>query len=151
MRLTLQPNREISLFDKYRLKIPQKLKWLEDGLSGKRVLFITDWKETFVVSFEEGGELMDMKPESAGEMPAISFQCCKDGKYIHQRRTDSQYCTNFGSYAFFHIELEDDDGKTLYLPGQITANPGYKWTDGVEPVLIKLLEGISVICGKECG
>lgn len=150
MTMALQPNREISLFDKYRLSIPQKLKWLKDGLPGKRVLFITDRKETFVVSFDEGMELMDMNPEPAGGVPMVSFRYSENGKYIHLRRADRTACPESGNYAFFHIELEDGDGNTLYLPGQMTANSGYEWAEGVEPVLIKLLEGIAV-CGKERG
>jgi len=78
---------------------------------------------------------------------AVSHQCCTDGKYIHQRRSNSatERC------AFFHIELEDDDGKTLYLSGQIVVTEKYQWSDGVEPVLMKLLDGIAVCKTKGGG
>ena len=36
------------------------------------------------------------------------------------------------------------------LPGQIVVEKGYMWSDGVEPVLMELLEGISV-CSMEKG
>ena len=49
--MTLQLNREIRLFDSFGLVIPPKLKYHTDGLPGHRVLFITDAKETFNVSF----------------------------------------------------------------------------------------------------
>lgn len=49
------------------------------------------------------------------------------------------------------MELEDDDGKTLYLSGQIVVTEKYQWSDGVEPVLMKLLEGIAVCKTKGGG
>ena len=147
MTKTLQSNREIRLFDSFSLVIPPKLKYHTDGLPGHRVLFITDSKETFNVSFEEGMQMRDMLDVSKDSANAVSHQCCTDGKYIHQRRSNSvtERC------AFFHIELEDNDGKTLYLSGQIVVTDKYQWSDGVEPVLMKLLEGIAVCKTKGGG
>ena len=147
MTKILQSNREIRLFDSFSLVIPPKLKYHTDGLFGHRVLFITDAKETFNVSFEEGMQMRDMLSLSNDSANAVSHQCCKGGKYIHQRRSNSatERC------AFFHIELEDDDGKTLYLYGQIVVTEKYQWSDGVEPVLMKLLEGIAVCKTKGSG
>lgn len=142
--MTMKTNKTISLFDKYSLVIPPTLKWHEDGPPGKRVLFLMDSAESFIISFEEGMKMMDMTPNHPEESPMVSFQCCKDGKYIHQRRTDPKYRQGIGSFAFFHIELDDDNGGTRYLPGQMTAKAGYQWTDGVEPLLMELLEGIAV-------
>jgi hypothetical protein len=128
------------LFDSFSLIIPPKLKYHTDGSPGHRVLFITDAKESINVSFEEGMQMRDMLAVSKESANAVSHQCCKDGKYIHQRRGSgaTERC------AFFHIELEDDDGKTLYLSGQLVVEKGYQWADGVEPVLMNLLEGITV-------
>ena len=147
MTKTLQSNREIRLFDSFSLVIPPKLKYHTDGLPGHRVLFITDAKETFNVSFEEGMQKQDSSTDSKANAKTVSYQCCKDGKYIHQRRSNSatERC------AFFHMELEDDDGKTLYLSGQIVVTEKYQWSDGVEPVLMKLLDGIAVCKTKGCG
>ena len=144
MTLSLQKNKTVRLFDTYSLTIPSKLKYHADGLPGKRVLFLTDSAETFIISFEEGMKMMDMMPDHPEESPKVSFQCCKDGKYIHQRRTDPKYRQGIGSFAFFHIELDDDNGGTRYLPGQMTAKAGYQWAEGVEPVLLDLLDGIAV-------
>lgn len=144
MTLTLEPKKTISLFDKYSLVIPPTLKWHEDGPPGKRVLFLTDSAESFIISFEEGMKMMDMMPNHPEESPMVSFQCCKDGKRIHQIRSDPQKRKGIGNYAFFHIELEDDDGSTLYLPGLMTAKAEYQWSDGVEPVLLDILNGIAV-------
>ena len=145
--MTLQLNREIRLFDSFSLVIPPKLRYHTDGLPGHRVLFITDAKENFVVSCEEGMQMCDMLDARKETANAVIHQGCKDGKYIHQRRSNSaiERC------AFFHIELEDDDGKTLYLSGQIVVTEKYQWSDGVEPVLMKLLEGIAVCKTKGGG
>jgi len=134
----------VLLFDRFRLDIPPKLKYYEDGAPGKRVVFITDRSEKFIVTFEEGMRMMDMNPGSHDGKPAVSFQCFKFGKYIHQRRIDSTKSNEAGGYAFFHIEVEDANGETLYLPGQMTAKPGYVWSDGVEPVLMQLMEGVTL-------
>ena len=83
---------------------------------------------------------MDMLPETDGEQ-TVRFQCCQDEKYIHVRRRSEEPIP----CAFFHIELEDDDGKAYSLPGQMVVFNDYRWTDGIEPVLMKLLEGISLI------
>lgn len=144
---TMQPNKSVSLFERFRLVIPPKLKCHADGHSGRRVLFIMDHRETFMVSFEEGMPMRDMLANSKANAPTVSYQCRRDGKYIHQRRSSSatERC------AFFHIELEDNDGKTLYLSGQIVVTEKYQWSDGVEPVLMKLLEGIAVCKTKGGG
>lgn len=144
MTLTLEPKKTVCLFDKYSLVIPPELKWWPDGLPGKRVLFITDPQEIFTISFEEGMRLMDTVPDHPDVTPTLSFQCSKDGKRIHQIRSDPQKRKGIGNYAFFHIELEDDDGSTLYLPGLMTAKAEYQWSDGVEPVLLDILNGVAV-------
>ena len=140
MITTMQPNKSISLFERFRLVIPPKLKCHADGHPGHRVLFIMNHRGNFMVSFEEGMPMRDMLANSKANAPTVSYQCCRDGKSIHQRRGDSpaQRC------AFFHIELEDDEGTTVYLPGQIVVSEGYSWSDGVEPVLLELLDGITL-------
>ena len=145
--MLLKQKEVVNLFDRFSLVIPPKLKYHTDGLPGHRVLFITDAKETFNVSFEEGMQTQDSSTDSKANAKTVSYQCCKDGKYIHQQRSNStaERC------AFFHIELEDNDGKTLYLSGQIVVTDKYQWSDGVEPVLMKLLEGIAVCKTKGGG
>ena len=107
----------VSFFDKYSLVIPPKLIWHQDGIPGQRVFFISDKKETVVVSFEEGMKPVDMTPDTDKSVPTVSYQCCKDGKYIHQKRNTAGNM----AYSYFHIELEDDDGKTYSLPGQMVV------------------------------
>lgn len=140
--------KEVNLFDRFSLVVPPKLKWHQDGIPGQRVLFIYDQKESFTVSFEEGMQIRDMLPPDQQEVkPSVSFQYCKDDKYIHLRRSGKKN----DRFAFFHIELEDDEGSTLYLPGQIVVFCDYKWSEGVEPVLIDVLNGIAVCKTKGGG
>ena len=146
--MILKQKEEVSLFDKFNLVVPPKLKWHQDGVPGQRVLFISDRKETFSVSFEEGMQIRDMLPPDQQEAKAsVSFQYCKDDKYIHLRRSGEKD----DKVAFFHIELEDEDGSTLYLPGQMVVFCDYKWSDEVEPVLIDIMNGFSVCKTKGGG
>lgn len=149
--MTMKQSKTISLFDKYSLVIPPELDCYEDGPLGRRVVFLSDPEKTFTISFEEGMKMLDMAADHPEEKPLVRFQCYKDGKYIHQRRVDPKYRQGIGSFAFFHIELDDDDGSTLYVPGQMVAKAGFQWTDGVEPILLDLMNGIAVCKTKGGG
>lgn len=130
----------VDVFDKYRFTLPPGLKWHRDGQAGSRVLFITDSKERFIVSFEEEMQTMNMPDDSSAETATVCFQHCRDGKYIHLKRNSVGRI----SHAFFYIELQDDDGTRLHLSGQMVVTPDYQWSDGIEPVLMQLLEGVSL-------
>lgn len=134
----LQSNRNISLFDKYTLVIPKGLKYHLDGMPGKRVLFITDKKESFNLSFEEGMPLMDLIPANSDSELMITFQACEDKKYIHLKRSKNS------RVAFFHIKIEDDDGKTSFLPGQMIVKENYSWNDGIEPIIVDIVKTIVI-------
>ena len=140
--MTLKKKQTVHLFDAFRLDIPLRLNYHANGLPGRRVVFISDPKETFTVSFEEGMKLMDMTDDPERDGITVSVQCRRDGKYLHLKRCDNVPC------AFFHIELEDPEGNVLYLPGQIVVSPGYKWSDGIEPVLLELLSSIQLSKAK---
>ena len=129
----------VNMFDEYCLRIPPKLKGYQDGPPGRRVMFITDQKENFNISFEEGMKPMDTISEGEGSS-IVSYQYRQEGKYIHlQRRSESPI-----RYAFFHFELEDENGTAHVLPGQMVISTDYAWSDSVEPVLMDLLSGITV-------
>ncbi len=146
--MILKQKEVVRLFDKFSLVVPPKLKWHQDGIPGQRILFISDRKETFSVSFEEGMQIRDMLPPDQQETKSsVSFQYCKDDKYIHLRRSGEKN----DKVAFFHIELEDEDGSTLYLPGQMVVYCEHKWSDEVEPVLIDIMNGFSVCKTKGGG
>lgn len=131
-----QATQTLSLFDRFSLVIPTELKCHQDGSDGRRVLFLTNRTRSFVISFEEGMQLLDMLPTQSN---TLCFQCCKDGKYLHLRRDVTD------NHAFFHLELENAEGGTVYLPGQMTVSTGYQWSDGIEPILLELLEGITLL------
>lgn len=146
--MILKQKEVVNLFDRFSLVVPPKLKWHQDGIPGQRVLFVSDRKEIFVVSFEEGMQMRDMLPPDQQETKSsVSLQYCKDDKYIHLRRSGEKD----DKVAFFHIELEDEDGSTLYLPGQMVVFCDYKWSDEVEPVLIDIMNGFSVCKTKGGG
>ena len=136
--MMLQSNRNVSLFDKYTLVIPKGLKYHLDGMPGQRVLFITDKKESFNLSFEEGMPLMDLIPANSDGELMITFQAFEDKKYIHLKRSKNS------RVAFFHIKIEDDDGKTLCLPGQMIVKENYSWNDGIEPIIVDIVKTIVI-------
>ncbi len=136
----------IRLFDKWRLAVPDKLETYQDGPLGKRVVFITDVKERFCISFEEDMPMMDMLLQTQRNGPSASFQYCKNGKYIHLRRGSEGRVP----CAFFHMELEDSNGAILSLPGQMVVSPEYRWSDSIEPVLLDLLENLSAEGEEGC-
>ena len=135
----------ISLFDRYSLIIPPELKHRMDGPPGKRVVFITDAEEHVLISFEENMACMDLTGASRDSMgKRIESEHQSKDRYIHQLRTDPATRPGIGNYAFFHMEMPDETGELHILPGQMTAPCGYAWSDGVEPVLIDLMNGLTV-------
>ena len=44
----------INIFDKYRMVVPEGLKWHSSDNPGPRSVFITDQAESFTITFEEG-------------------------------------------------------------------------------------------------
>lgn len=140
----------VNVFDRYRLHIPSELEYFEDGPPGKRVLFITDKTNRFLISFEEGMKLIDLLPDRRDDASKIRYSYRTEGKYVHQKRTIPVYREGIGNFAFFHFELEGDDGKMWYLPGQMTAPSGYEWAESVEPILMELLGGIAA-CQEKGG
>ena len=139
--MIFQKNKTIELFDKFLLTIPTKLKHHQDELSDTEALFITDRFESFVISFEEG--MADMtKPEKDEDAKNI-LEYQEDGKYIRFCRSLPEIPNNTGGHAFFSIELECH-GEKIQLNGQMTAKPGYKWSDNIEPILITILRGVRV-------
>ena len=138
--MALHEEKVIRLFDRYILTIPAQMNCHEDGISGRRVLFLSDAQESFNVSFEEDMELMNMLPGLWENVPSVTYEYRKGNTYIHQRRKNSGRAV----CAFFHIELRDPDGRILFLPGQMVVDSSYKWSDGIEPVLMGLMDGITV-------
>jgi hypothetical protein len=99
-----------------------------------------DCEESFDISFEEDMECMDLTAGGLDRERTVCFEYRSGDQYIHQRRIDRRSA----SFAFFYIELKDSKGKTVCLPGQMIADQNYMWSEDVEPILIKLLDGISI-------
>ena len=111
---------------------------------GQRSLFLADRDESFVITFEEGMECLDLKASSCEQISYAEFEYVTVGKYIHQIRDTEANDRKGANTSFFHIELVDSKGEKLFLPGQITVAKGYEWTCGVEPVLLEILAGITL-------
>jgi len=121
--------------------LPQYHYWL-DGRPGSRCLFISNEKQTFVMSFEEGMRCIDLVEGHGDEKDFLRFETRKGEIYLHERRTKAK--SNGSNYSFFHFEIPDTEGITHYLPGQINVRPEYYWSNGPDPVLLALLEGIAL-------
>jgi len=139
--MIFQKNKTIELFDKFLLTIPTKLKHHKDELSDTEALFITDCFESFVISFEEG--MADMTKPEKDEDAKNTLEYQEDGKYIRFCRSVPEVPNSTGGHAFFSIELECH-GEKIQLNGQMTAKPGYKWSDNIEPTLITILQGVRI-------
>jgi len=131
---------EISFFDKYRLILPSKFKWQQEPTPGKRVLFIHDPNETFIITFDEGMNPEDMKGNLRNNNSVVCYQYSKNGKSIELKRNTSGNM----ACARFNINIQRSDGSMACLPGQMVITGNYKWSDGIEPILVRLLENISV-------
>ena len=93
----------------------------------------------FLISFEENMACMDLTGASRDSVSKrIESEHQSKDRYIHQLRTDPATRPGIGNYAFFHMEMPDETGELHILPC------GYAWSDGVEPVLIDLMNGLTV-------
>ena len=126
-------------FDVLRFSIMPRLNYWMDGSPGKRTLFIADDEETVVISFEEGMHCLDLTNRGAGH----SVEYRHGLRYLHQTRA-----MNARDCIFFHMEIADQAGVIHYLPGQMLIRAGQPWEQGVEPILIEVLNSI-MIAGAE--
>lgn len=121
--------------------LPQYHYWL-DGRPGSRCLFVSNEDRTLVLSFEEGMKCLDLVESRHGEETFLCFESKRGEVYLHERRTKAR--PTGGNYAFFHFEIPDAQGTVHCLPGQINVRPEYRWSQGPEPILLDLLEGITL-------
>jgi len=130
---------KINIFNRYSVVVPNGLKDCKGVNLNTETLSLTDEKQSFVIYFEDGMNLLDMNYETEESSPSVNIQCCKYGKYINMRRKEK------GDYGYFHFELDAEDGSVWYLPGKMTVAPGYEWSENIEPVLMELLRDIEII------
>ena len=134
-RATLRP------FDVLRFSFVPRLHYWMDGKPGKRTLFIEDEEETVVISFEEGMRCLDMVNRDEDHC----FEYRRGLRYLHQARVVNPDRANASCCSFFHMEITDHAGAIHYLPGQMLVRAGRPWADGVEPVLIEILNSITIV------
>lgn len=89
-------------------------------------------------------------PSEAHVVRYIPAEYRSGERYIHHIRSDPETRPGIGNYAFFHMEIPDETGELHILPGEMTAPCGYTWSDGVEPILIDLMNGLTV-CNPKGG
>lgn len=139
------------IFDGFRFPRLPSLFYFADGNPGRRCLFISDESTGVKISFEEGMGCMDETvPSESCIVKHIPSEYRDGDRYLHQIRTDPQTRPGAGNYAFFHMEIPDENGEIHIIPGQMTAPYGYLWSDGAEPILIDMMNGMTVCNTKDC-
>jgi len=131
----------LQLFDTLRFSILPRLNYWMDGKPGKRTLFIADEEESVVISFEEGSRCLDLANTDVDH--CYEYRC--GSRYLHQARAANKERANARGCIFFHMEITDHAGATHCLPGQMLAPPGYPWAEGVESILIQILNSITIV------
>ena len=128
------------LFDIVPLRLVPRMNYWSDGEHGRRVLFITDEKETFTISFEEGIEYPDYC-----QLPG--YICAEQQKgcfRLRQCRGEQRELLN--NVCVFQIEWTDQNGIVHIQPGQMVTGFDYIWADGVEPVLLSFVASLQEPC-----
>ena len=126
-------------FDSLRFPIVPRLNYWMDGWPGKRTLFIEDEEETMLISFEEDMRCLDLL-----DLDKCSCAEYRQGRsYLHLKRAPR-------GCAYFHMEIPDETGELWHLSGQMIVSEKYVWAKGVEPILIEILNGITLVKKETC-
>lgn len=150
--MLIEQDGKVGLFDEFNLCYPAELEVHKDGTSPTQVLFLAANDGSFCISFEEGMTCMDLRESSDFPTSArIHSEHRSGGKYIHQLRTDPNSRPGIGNFAFFHMEIPDETGKVHTLSGQMVSSADHRWSEGVEPILLDILDGIAVCKTKGGG
>jgi len=116
------------------------LQYWKDGDIGRRVLFITDERETFTVTFEEGMTCLDQR-----QLPGYIYAEHRSGNvYLHQCRGDR--ACRLDNVCFFRLEWTDNSGVVHVQPGQMVSGKDFPWASGVEPVLLSIVTSLQSPC-----
>ena len=92
-----------------------------------------------LISFEEGMRCLDLL-----DIEKCTCAEYRQGQsYLHLKRTPRR-C------AYFHMEIPDEAGEIWCLPGQMIARESYVWAKGVEPILVEILNSITLEKKKPC-
>ena len=140
-----QPNEPVCddksyLFDSVCFSLLPRLCYWMDGPRGKRTMFIEDENKTITISIEEEGRCLDLSSNTHEHC----FEYQQGSRYLHQVRHTAAAHRALGSFAFFHMAITDQTGNVYRLPGQMLVNSEYKWAEDVEPLLVNLLNSITI-------
>ena len=103
-------------------------------------MFIEDENKTITISIEEEGRCLDLSSNTHEHC----FEYQQGSRYLHQVRHTAAAHRALGSFAFFHMAITDQTGNVYRLPGQMLVNSEYKWAEDVEPLLVNLLNSITI-------
>ena len=137
----MQNGQEWLAFNGFIFPVLPRFSYKTDGRAGERVLFITDEEETCLISFEQGMHCLDLQKKACGRR-TVYREYRQDGRYLHQRTVFAQDGTDFQDIVFFHMELTDENGQVHTCPGQMFLSPEKTAQEGVEPLLLQLLNGM---------
>ena len=128
------------LFDTVTLRLVPHMNYWSAGERGKRVLFISDEKETFTIAFEEGAEYRDYR-----QFPGHICAEQRNGNFylIQCRGIQKETLPNV---CVFQIEWTDQNGIVHIQPGQMVTDFDYIWSAGVEPVLLSFMASLQEPC-----
>lgn len=140
---------EMCVFNGFQLPLFPEMEYLLDGENGMKVLFISD--EQCSINFEQGMNCIDLSCNMETHRRTSYSEYRKDDRYLHQCKVFAQDGTVFKDIVYFHMELTDTDGTVHICPGQMFVSPALRQSDGVEPLLLQLLNGTSVYKAKGGG
>lgn len=141
---------ELCIFNGFSFPLLPGMGYFMDGPPGKRVLFIADECEDILITFEQGMKHLDISFQREARTPIYS-EYRMDNKYLHQRKPLSTDEKVLKDWIGFRMEITEDDGTVHTCPGQLSLSSKYRQMDGVEPILIKLLNGFAVYNTKGGG
>ena len=74
----------------------------------------------------------------------------QNNKYLHQLKLVSNEDNKMHNFVYFRMEVTDEDGTVYTCPGQMFMGPAFKQSSGVEPILLELIDGLSIYHMKDC-
>ena len=146
----MESDQEWLMFNGFIFPLLPRLYYRADGRAGERILMINDEEETFLISFEQGIECLDLPRTSSAERPKIYSEYREDDRYLHQCKVLAKEGTDHRDIVYFHMELTDAVGAVHTCPGQMFQERKYRKEEGVEPILLRLLHKMET-CGKKGG
>lgn len=141
---------DFCVFNGFQFPLLPGMIYMMDGKPGLRVLHIVDETEKILISFEQGMSCLDI-PSQNDERESIYSEYRMDNKYLHQRKMLSVDEKRLKDWIGFRMEITDDDGTVHICPGQLSLSPTLRQMDGVEPILVMLLNGFAVYNTKGGG